>query len=381
MARFDRYMLSQLLVLFGFFALILISIYWINSAVRLFDRLIADGQTALVFLELSALTLPKVVIRVLPFASFAAAIYVTNRLSNDSELVVVQATGYSPFRLARPVLSFGVIVFLMGSVLTQFLVPVSERQMAEREDAIARNVSSQLLTEGTFLHPTDGITFFIREISPDGTLRDVFLSDRRDPAAPQTFTAAQAYLLNTAESGEDPRPQLVMVNGLSQMVQQPGSRLFTTHFADFTYDISGLLQRDEKGLTNFRYMSTLTILSDPAEAARLAGTSVGRVLEEAHGRFSDALLCLATAMIGFAAMMQGSFSRFGMWRQIGLAMVLLVVVKGLEGMVTGPLRDNPTLWGLMYVPTLAGLMISTALLWFATRTRHPRRRRQAEAGA
>ena len=48
MARFDRYMLSQLLVLFGFFALILISIYWINSAVRLFDRLIADGQTALV---------------------------------------------------------------------------------------------------------------------------------------------------------------------------------------------------------------------------------------------------------------------------------------------------------------------------------------------
>src|SRR5690606_3944447 len=39
-ARFDRYLLSQLMVLFGFFALILVSIYWVNRAVALFDQLI-----------------------------------------------------------------------------------------------------------------------------------------------------------------------------------------------------------------------------------------------------------------------------------------------------------------------------------------------------
>ena len=57
MARFDRYMLSQCLQLFGFFGLVLVLVYWINQAVILFDQLIADGQTALVFLELPALTL------------------------------------------------------------------------------------------------------------------------------------------------------------------------------------------------------------------------------------------------------------------------------------------------------------------------------------
>ena len=40
MTRFDRYMLSQFMVLFGFFALVLVSIFWINKAVRMFDRLL-----------------------------------------------------------------------------------------------------------------------------------------------------------------------------------------------------------------------------------------------------------------------------------------------------------------------------------------------------
>ena len=78
MTRFDRYMLSQLFVLFGFFALVLVALFWINRAVVLFDRLIGNGQSALVFLEFSSLSLPKLVVTVLPIATFAGAVYVTN---------------------------------------------------------------------------------------------------------------------------------------------------------------------------------------------------------------------------------------------------------------------------------------------------------------
>jgi len=99
-ARFDRYMLSQLVVMFGFFSLVLVLVYWINRAVVLFDRLIADGQSASVFLEFTALSLPGVIRIALPLSAFAAAVYVTNRMTTESELVVVQATGYSP--LCKP---------------------------------------------------------------------------------------------------------------------------------------------------------------------------------------------------------------------------------------------------------------------------------------
>ncbi|MGR3578992.1 MAG: LptF/LptG family permease, partial [Sagittula sp.] len=179
MQRFDRYVLSQLMVLFGFFALVLVSVYWVNRAVVLFDRLINDGHSARIVLEFTALSLPAVIALVLPMASFAAAVYVTNRLSGDSELTVVKATGFSPWRLARPVLVFGLTVTLMMSVLTHVLVPQSLKQLRMREQELSSSVSARLLREGTFLHPSKGITFYIRDITPEGTLQDVLLSDRR----------------------------------------------------------------------------------------------------------------------------------------------------------------------------------------------------------
>ena len=133
MARFDRYMLSQLLVLFGFFSLILVLVYWINRAVSLFDAILGDGQSALVFVELTLLTLPGIIRIVIPLAGFAAAVYVTNRLSSESELTVVQATGYSPLRLARPVVVFGLFVAALGLVLTHILVPMSTERLKDRE--------------------------------------------------------------------------------------------------------------------------------------------------------------------------------------------------------------------------------------------------------
>ena len=99
-ARFDRYMLSQLLLLFGFFSLVLVSVYWINRAISLFDQLLGDGQTALVFLEFTLLALPYVIMSVLPISAFVAAVYVTNRLSSDSEIVVLQTVGASTARIA-----------------------------------------------------------------------------------------------------------------------------------------------------------------------------------------------------------------------------------------------------------------------------------------
>ena len=43
MPRFDRYMLAQLMTMFGFFGLVLVMVYWINQAVRLFDQLSHDS--------------------------------------------------------------------------------------------------------------------------------------------------------------------------------------------------------------------------------------------------------------------------------------------------------------------------------------------------
>lgn len=363
------------MVLFGFFSLVLVSIYWINQAVRLFDSLIGDGQSAWVFLEFTALTLPRVIRIVLPMASFAAVVYVTNRLSSESELVVMQSTGFSPWRLARPVVWFGLIVALLMSIVTHVLVPISMSQLQDRQRDLERNVTARLLTEGTFLHPAPGVTFYIRSIDADGTLRDVFLSDRREPETPQTYTAARAYLV-ADQSSETSTAKLVMVDGLAQTLQQDDGRLFTTHFQDFTYDVSRLFGQAGIQMDNVRHLPTTMLFFDRDRVELLTDASPGEIVEEANGRFAQALLCIAAATIGFSTLLTGGFSRFGIWQQIVLAIVLLLVVKSIEGAMVDPVRQNPANWPLVYAAPLSGFAISALLLWWSGR---PRRRRSEQA--
>lgn len=363
MARFDRYMLSQLLILFGFFALVLVSIFWINRAVVLFDRLIGDGQTALVFLEFTALGLPRLIATVLPIATFAAAVYVTNRMTSDSELTVLQATGSSPWVLARPVLVFGICVALFMATLTNFLVPMATAQLKEREQEIAQNVTARLLTEGTFLHPTKQVTFYTRIIDTDGVLRDVFLSDRRDPDMDIIYTAAEAYLLRNGDA-----TTLIMVDGLAQRMEQDDLRLATAKFADFSFDISSLVQSDVIAETKIANLTTPALLRSWDTVQETSGRSAGAVSEELHARFAQPLFCVIAALVGFSTLLIGGFSRFGVWREIVIAFGLLIFLDGVRGTLSSEVVGNAALWPLLYLPSLIGAGIAGLMLLHAA---HP----------
>ncbi|MFC2966544.1 LPS export ABC transporter permease LptF [Acidimangrovimonas pyrenivorans] len=372
MSRFDRYMLSQLMVLFGFFSLVLVLVYWVNRAVLLFDRLIGDGQSALVFLEFTALTLPNVIRLVLPVSAFAAAVYVTNRLSSESELVVVQATGFSAFRLARGVLAFGLIVAFLMSVLTHVLVPASRTMMAQRQVEMNENVGARLLSEGQFLHPGDGITLFIRHITPQGELRDVFLSDARAKDSRTTYTAQRALLVK-ADGG----PKLVMFDGMAQVLSLSDRRLSITSFQDFTYDIGALLGARISSHRDMAELGTWQLLHPTDATLTATGASRAALIYEGNTRFSGPLTALAAALLGFSALLTGSFSRFGVTRQIMLAIMLLILMQLLENLSADIGRSDASLWPLAYLPVLYGLVAATVMMWWSQR---PRRRRRGATG-
>ena len=360
MAKFDRYMLSQLLVLFGFFSLVLVAVFWINRAVVLFDRLIGDGQTALVFLEFSALGMPKLISMVLPLSTFAAAVYVTNRLNNESELTVLQAAGSSPFRLARPIFVFGMISALMMSVLVNVLVPAAQAQLSVRETEITQNVTARLLTEGVFLHPTFGVTFYTRVIAPDGVLRDVFLADHRKLEERVLYTASEAYL---ARNGAG--TSLIMVDGLVQRLTPKGQRLSTAKFRDFSLNISSLVNKDKSATTSISNMNSIELLGNWSAITEQTGSASGSIAEELHWRFAKSLFCVVTAMIGFSTLLLGSFSRFGVWRRIVVAFGILISLDGLHGAIVDIVLTNAAFWPVLYTPFAIGSCACVAMLGHA----------------
>lgn len=364
MPRIDRYLLSQFLQLFGFFALVLVGVYWINKAVGLFDQLIGNGQSALVFLEFSLLTLPTVIKLVLPVAAFIATVYGTNRLMGESELVVMQATGFSAFRLARPVLYFGLVVGLMMAAMGHILVPASRTTLVSARATMSENITARYLTEGTFTHPSPDVTLYIREISAQGELLDLFLADNRTPGTRTTYTARKALFVRG-----DAGPKLIMFNGMVEVLDRPTQKLAVTRFADFTFDIGALLTAAVRPNRTASELSTAELLWPTQALVAETGDTADALRFEGHSRFGEPLLALSVTLVGFAALLLGGFSRFGLWRQIALAIGLLVLVQGLQTTASDLGARVRGGWALAYAAPLTGLGLATFMLWWAGRPR------------
>ncbi|MCY4304882.1 MAG: LPS export ABC transporter permease LptF [Aestuariivita sp.] len=363
MPRYDRYLLSQLLLIFGLFALVLVGVVWINQAVTLFDRLIADGHSALVFFEFSVLSLPNIIRIALPVATFAATIYVTHRFHNESELTVMQAIGSSPWRMARPVLAFGLIVGFMMVLLSHILLPTSLTQLKLREWEVSQYSGSRLLKEGTFLHPIQGVTFYVQSIELDGTLNDIFLSDRRQHDKTITYTALQAYLVR-----ENQKTKLIMIDGLIQQLDSITNRLLTTSFADLSYDISDFLQRKNTNQKSLRELGTFELIYEKKQITQQYGHNLGQIVEELHDRFARSFVCLAAALIGFAALQIGTFMRFGTLPHVILAFACLIFIEIIAELCAQSVVNNPRTWLLIYLPSTWGIAIASLFLWVAA---HP----------
>ena len=367
MPRIDRYILTQYLTQFGFFALVLVSVYWINRAVQLFEQLIQDGQTALVVLEFTALTLPLAIALVLPVAAFAATAYGTNRLASESELTAMQAAGLSPWRLARPVLVFGLLVGLMVAVLAHALVPLARARLAERQAEVAENVSARFLKPGAFQYPADGVTLFIGDIADDGRLIDLFLEDASDPSQHSIYTAEEALVVRT-----DAGPRLVMSRGMVQTLRQADGgapRLSATRFADLTYDVGSFFAADARKARDLRTYSTLRLLMPDAALLEATGATAPRARAEGHERLAQPLMAPVAAMLGFSMLLIGGYSRFGVWRQVLWAVLALLAVQALATAAASRTAEAPGNWPLLYLAPLAGALVAAGALWSAGRPR------------
>ncbi len=369
MGRYDRYILSQLLVLFSFFSLVLVSVYWVNQAVGLFDRLIGDGQSLRVFLEFSALSLPQILALVMPVSAFVAAVYVTNRMISESELVVMQTAGFSALRLLRPVWVFGVLAAILLAILTNYLVPLARSQIMDRSAEISRDMTGRLLRSGEFIHPTSGVTVYIRDITELGEFRDVFLQDRSQTGTETTYTARRALLV----SGDD-GPRLVMFEGMAQTLNIESERLSTVRFDDFTYDIGGLIGADEGRLLHIREVPTWVLLTAPAAFAESQGSSLAAFRFEGHDRLAKPFFTILVPVIAAATLMLGAFSRFGSWPQILLAIALMVPLQMVWNAADGiGSRTEGAAWLAWLQPGLAlimaGIMVGLSMRGYRPRSR------------
>lgn len=274
--------------------------------------------------------------------------------------------GLSPWRLARPVLVFGLFVGLLVAILVHGLVPMARAKLAERQSEIAENITAQFLRAGTFQYPTDGITLFIRDIASDGRLLDLFIEDARDPENQTTYTSEEALVARN-----DSGPVLILLNGMTQNLRYDDDKrnLSVTRFEQLSYDLGAMLTPRSGKKRDLREFGTLALLFPDQELLDATGADAGAARREAHERIAQPLLSPIAAMIGFATLLIGSYSRFGVWRQVIWAIVGLIAVQFLTNAAANQVGRNPDLWPMLYLPAAMGGLLCVMLLWLAARPR------------
>ena len=168
---------------------VLTAVIWITQALREFDLLTTKGQSLVVFLGVTVLSIPSLVAVIAPIALFIAVIYALNKLNGDSELIVMSAAGISPFRLLRPFANVTVLVAMLVAGMSLYAMPWSFRELRDLIVRIRADFLTHVVREGTFTTLDQGFIFHYRERGQDGSLHGILMEDRRDPNHISSYVA------------------------------------------------------------------------------------------------------------------------------------------------------------------------------------------------
>lgn len=314
MTLLERYILRTATSAFLAVLVGLTAVIWITQALRELDLVTGKGQTIVVFLFVTSLTLPALLTVIAPVALFIAAVYTLNKLNGDSEWVVATAAGAAPLRLMRPFIALGGVVAAIVALNTLWLMPASFAELRHLITQIRADFVANLVREGQFTELDRGITFSYRERS-GGALHGVFLQDRRDPERILVYIAERGI---TAEV--DDQSYLLLERGsIHRLVPDRADGSIVT-FERYAVDLAAFTGEQGPILYKPREQSTAALFSPDPDDPYFRAVP-GRFRAELHDRLTAWLYPLGGIVIAFAALGQAVTTRQGRGAAIAAAVV------------------------------------------------------------
>lgn len=281
----------------GAFLLVLVSLtalIWVTQALHDFDLMTSQGQTILVFVGITGLIIPLLVLVIAPIALVIAAAHVLNKLSTDSEIIVMNAAGMSPWLLFRAFLSAAIVVSLLVAVISAYFAPKGLRMLRDWLTEVRANVVSTVVQPGRFTPLENGVTIHIRQRRNNGQLVGIFLDDRRDPKQHLTVLAQAGELVDNKDG-----TFLVLQNGIVQRREAGQRDPAMVSFDRYAFDLSQFAggQQAVKYSIRERYLWQL-MFPDPKDQAYIQ--QPGEFRAELYDRLMAPLYPIGFVVIAFA---------------------------------------------------------------------------------
>jgi len=357
MRQITRYLLIQLCIVSAVLGLALAMAIWLAQSLRFLDFIVNRGLPASSFLEFVILLLPSFLGIVLPIATAVSIIFVYYRLTQESELVVMRASGLSPFAVARPALIMALGVTALGYLITLYLVPLSYREFRDLQDDIRGTYASVLIQEGIFNSIGGAFTIYVRTRDEEGVLRGIIVQDNRNEERPVTLIAEQGALVRSDEG-----PRVLLLNGSRQEINRRTDEVAILTFDRYTVDLTPL-SGSSKGRWRDPQERFLSELIDPERREGISQRRYDELTAELHQRLAEPLYVMAFSLVALFAVLGGEYNRRGRPLRLAAAAVVIAALQAVTFIAQDLAYRDLSMVPVVYLAPLGTIAVAGLLLF------------------
>jgi lipopolysaccharide export system permease protein len=355
MTLFGRYMFRQVTNAFLVILLTLTLVVWLATALKELNLITSQGQGILLFLQMTMLSLPSLMVLIAPNALLMAALYTLDRMNGDSELIVMTASGAPVWRIGAPLLALASLVSVVILMANLFLTPASMRALRDFVTQVRADMISQVLQPGRFSSPEGGLTFHIRDRGLNGDLLGLLVHDERDGKQVMSYLAERGRIITNDEGS-----YLVMLDGYVHRYngEDKDKEVQIVAFDQNMLDLSEFSPKDNTEKDLRPREQYITDLIYPDMNNKVTARNLGQIRAELHERLSTPLYPLVFAFVAIAFLGHARTNRESRWRQIVAAFGVAVALR-VAGITAGNLSAvNPWAVGLVYAIPLGAIFFA-----------------------
>lgn len=217
--RLNRYIVSEIMGPMGLGFLVYTFILLLRFLFQSAEMIIRRGLPISIVGELLMVTLPNIVVLTLPMSLLFGILIAVGRLSSDSELTAMRASGISLLSLYRPVLFVSGVLTVLNALLMIYVLPWGNHSLQELRLEILTRTMSQQVEPRVFYEEWVGKSIYVFEAPPPGRRwKGVFLAetDTTSPSPKSQITVADWGEIKVDPTGE--RVVLALTNAVRHTV-------------------------------------------------------------------------------------------------------------------------------------------------------------------
>jgi len=316
--RIHRYIAREVLVPMRLGLVVFTFVLLMGRILKLMELVLNKGVPLKEILALFVSLLPTFLVITLPLAFLLGVLIGFGRLSSDSEVVALKASGVSLNRMLRPVLLIGLAVSIVTATLTLYAEPAGNASFRNRLFTIATRQASVAIQPNIFNTDFKGLVLFAREVDErSGKMQGIFISDERIKGGATTIIAREGEIISDSKALS---LTLKLHDGSihRRENENDGAGYQLVRFA--TYDVNLNMGQDVGSSITRRIKEKELSLGKLLDTLRAGGDATRLLAVELHRRLMLPLVPLIFALVGVALGVRSHRSAKGG----GFAMALVV---------------------------------------------------------